>query len=36
MFGIEDDRDHQLWAPMAYSAGKLIMRSQSEMLCVEL
>jgi outer membrane protein assembly factor BamB len=36
IFGIEDDRDHQLWAPMAYSAGKLIMRSQSEMLCVEL
>ena len=36
LFGFDDTRDHQLWAPMAYSNGLLIMRSQDEMLCVEL
>ncbi|MFT7677450.1 MAG: outer membrane protein assembly factor BamB [Planctomycetota bacterium] len=36
LFGFDDNRDHQLWAPMAYSNGLLIMRSQDEMICVEL
>lgn len=36
LYGFDDRRDHQVWAPMAYSNGMLIMRSQDEMLCVEL
>ncbi len=36
IFGIEDDQDHQMWAPMALADGKLILRSQSEMKCLDL
>ena len=36
VFGIEDDDDHEMWAPMALASGFLIMRSQEEMLCIEL
>ena len=36
VFGIDDDSDGQMWAPMAVSNGLLVMRSQDEMLCVRL
>ena len=36
VFGVEDRRDHQMWAPMALAGRKLLIRSQEELLCVEL
>ena len=36
IFGIADKKDHQMWAPMALSEGKLVMRSQTEMKCLDL
>lgn len=36
LFGTEDTRDHQMWAPMALAGGRLLMRSQDELLCVRL
>jgi outer membrane protein assembly factor BamB len=36
VFGAEDDRDRQMWAPMALTGGRLLMRSQDELLCVKL
>ena len=36
VFGITDSKDHQMWAPMALSNGKLVMRSQTEMKCLNL
>jgi len=36
VFGIDDRRDHQMWAAMALSGRLLLMRSQDELLCVRL
>jgi hypothetical protein len=36
IFGIEDRGDHQMWAPMALAGSKLLMRSQDELVCVQL
>jgi outer membrane protein assembly factor BamB len=36
IFGIDDRRDHQMWAPMAYSRGLLLLRSQEHLLCLRL
>ena len=36
IFGIDDRADHQMWAPMAISGRYLLLRSQEELLCVEL
>ena len=36
IFGITDTKDHQMWAPMALADGKLVMRSQTEMKCIDL
>ena len=35
-FQIEDRGDHQMWAPMALASGRLILRSQEELICVRL
>ena len=35
-FGVEDRRDHRMWAPMALAGRYLLMRSQEELLCVRL
>ena len=36
LFGITDRRDHQMWAPMALAGNRLLLRSQDELLCVDL
>jgi len=36
LFGVGDRTDHQMWAPMAFAGGKLLLRSQEELLCVRL
>lgn len=36
IFQIEDRRDHQMWAPMALSRGRLLMRSQELLKCIQL
>ena len=36
LFAVGDTRDHQMWAPMALADGKLLLRSQEELLCVQL
>lgn len=36
LFGIDDRKDHQMWAPMALSDGRLLVRSQEELKCVDL
>jgi len=36
LFGIDDRRDHQMWAPMALVGTKLLLRSQEKLLCVDL
>jgi outer membrane protein assembly factor BamB len=36
LFGITDDEDHGLWAPMALTDGRLLVRSQDELKCVDL
>ena len=36
VFGIDDRRDHQMWAPLALAGNLLVMRSQNELLCVRL
>ena len=36
LFGMEDERDHQMWAPMALSGRNLLMRSQEELICARL
>lgn len=36
IFKLNASRDQQLWAPMAYSDGKLLMRSQNQLKCVQL
>lgn len=36
VFGVEDERDHNMWAPMALTGNYLLMRSQEELLCLEL
>jgi len=36
VFEIDDRRDHQMWAPMALAGRHLLLRSQEELLCVEL
>ena len=38
LFGVgsEDRRDHQMWAPMALAGNRLLLRSQDELLCVQL
>lgn len=36
LFDVEDRRDHQMWAPMALAGRLLLLRSQEELLCVEL
>jgi outer membrane protein assembly factor BamB len=35
LFGVTDDDDHRMWAPMALSAGRLLVRSQDELKCVD-
>jgi outer membrane protein assembly factor BamB len=35
VFGVTDDSDGRMWAPMALSQGKLLLRSQSELKCVD-
>ncbi len=36
LFGIDDRKDHQMWAPMALAGNLLLLRSQDTLLCVEL
>ena len=36
VFEITDRRDHEMWAPMALSGGRLLLRSQEELICVKL
>jgi len=36
VFGVEDTRDHEMWAPMALAGGRLLMRSQEELVCLRL
>lgn len=36
LFGIDDRSDHELWAPMAYANGRLLIRSHEKLLCVQL
>ena len=36
VFGIEDRRDHEMWAPLALANGRLLMRSQDTLLCLDL
>jgi outer membrane protein assembly factor BamB len=36
LFGVTDDEDHGMWAPMALSDGRLLLRSQTELKCVDL
>jgi outer membrane protein assembly factor BamB len=36
VFGIEDSRDRQMWAPMALAGGRLLLRSDEELLCLRL
>lgn len=36
LFGDGGGRDGQMWAPMALAGGRLLMRSQEELLCVKL
>jgi outer membrane protein assembly factor BamB len=36
VFGVEDERDHNMWAPMALAGNYLLLRSQEELLCLEL
>lgn len=36
LFGIDDRSDHELWAPMAYARGRLLLRSHEKLLCVAL
>ncbi len=36
VFGVEDRRDRQMWAPMAVSQGHLLLRSQDELKCLKL
>jgi outer membrane protein assembly factor BamB len=36
VFGEEGDDDLQMWAPMALSDGRLLMRSQEELVCLDL
>jgi hypothetical protein len=36
LFDVGDRTDHQMWAPLAFAAGKLLMRSQDKLLCVKL
>ena len=36
LFGIDDTRDHQMWAAMALAGRLLLIRSQNELLCVRL
>ncbi len=35
VFGTETQRDEHMWAPMALSRGRLLMRSQDRMLCLD-
>jgi hypothetical protein len=36
VFGVADRRDHQMWAPLALADGRLLMRSQEELRCLDL
>jgi outer membrane protein assembly factor BamB len=36
LFGIHDRRDRQMWAPLALADGRLLLRSQRELKCVDL
>lgn len=36
LFPASDERDGQMWAPMALSGSRLLLRSQEELLCVQL
>jgi len=36
LFDVGDRTDHQMWAPLAFAAGKLLMRSQDKLLCLKL
>lgn len=37
VFGIEDlDQDHKFWSPLALSDGRLVMRGQQRLICVDL
>ncbi len=36
VFGIDASRDRQMWAPLALAGNRVVMRSQNELLCVEL
>ncbi len=36
LFGIDDRRDHQMWSPMAVADGRLLIRSQDELICIQL
>lgn len=36
LFQVGGRRDHQMWAPLALAGRRLLMRSQDELLCVEL
>ena len=36
LFGIDDRRDHRMWAPMALAGRNLLLRSQEQLLCVRL
>ena len=36
VFAFDDDRDQKAWAPMALAGKRLLMRSQEELICVEL
>jgi len=33
-FGQDDGRDHEMWAPMALAGGRLLLRSQEELVCL--
>jgi hypothetical protein len=36
LFGIDDRRDHQMWAPMALAGDRLLVRSQEQLVCLRL
>ncbi len=36
LFGMDDRRDHNMWAPMALAEGRLLLRSQDTLKCVDL
>jgi len=36
LFGVTDEKDHRLWAPMALTDGRLLVRSQTELKCIDL